>query len=213
MVYLVKVLKFKAGIQTIDAKSFIKHFRNFSKRRAQNLAISNPKVALDKTKNRTYSSQMVYALQILKVIESFVLLLSFSYFVGIGWFIACDLFDNELDDLSDNKLDSSFLRVYNLDVKHGTLLVVYSMTYFMSTTLMTIGLGDFHPHTNIERITCVFLMVIGVAIFSVINQQINFAMDRVQFINRPQRDAEEQLERFFCVLFRFNGNNRIDESL
>ena len=62
LVYLMKVFKFKAGIKIIDAESFIKHFRSFSKQRAQNLAKSNPQLASDKTKNQTYSTQMVYAL-------------------------------------------------------------------------------------------------------------------------------------------------------
>ena len=97
-------------------------------------------------------------------------LLSFSYFVGIGWFIACDLFENHLEELSNTEKNPSFLREYNLEDKHGNLFLAYSMTYFISTTLTTVGFGDFYPHSSIERISCVCLMVIGVAIFSVINQ-------------------------------------------
>jgi hypothetical protein len=43
-----------------------------------------------------------------------------------------------------------------------------ALTYFCTTTLTTIGLGDFHPVSNFERIAATILMVGGVACFSII---------------------------------------------
>jgi hypothetical protein len=40
------------------------------------------------------------------------------------------------------------------------------MVYYSFTTLSTIGLGDLHPHTNLERIFVAIIMMIGVSIYS-----------------------------------------------
>lgn len=43
-----------------------------------------------------------------------------------------------------------------------TLFEVYTaMTYYAFTTLSTVGLGDFHPKSNKERILCSFIMLFG----------------------------------------------------
>ena len=43
--------------------------------------------------------------------------------------------------------------------------------YFTFTTLSTVGFGDYNPKSNIERAALAFLMLFGVAIFSVIMGQ------------------------------------------
>ena len=40
--------------------------------------------------------------------------------------------------------------------------------YYSFTTLSTIGLGDFHPKHDFERIFCAIIMVGGVMVFSYI---------------------------------------------
>lgn len=43
--------------------------------------------------------------------------------------------------------------------------------YFALTTLSTIGFGDFHPVSPLERSTAAFILLFGVAIFSFIMGQ------------------------------------------
>jgi len=38
--------------------------------------------------------------------------------------------------------------------------------YYAFTTLSTVGFGDYSPRSNVERATCAFILVFGVAIFS-----------------------------------------------
>jgi len=40
-------------------------------------------------------------------------------------------------------------------------------TYFAFTTLSTVGFGDLAPRSDVERIACAFILMMGVAIFSV----------------------------------------------
>jgi hypothetical protein len=58
----------------------------------------------------------------------------------------------------------TFLDEY--DLNHGDDIVVVALTYFGTTTLTTIGLGDFVPKSNFERIICTIMMICGVAMFS-----------------------------------------------
>jgi hypothetical protein len=38
--------------------------------------------------------------------------------------------------------------------------------YFAFTSLSTVGFGDFHPISDLERLFCAFILVLGVLIFS-----------------------------------------------
>jgi hypothetical protein len=38
--------------------------------------------------------------------------------------------------------------------------------YFTTTTIVTVGYGDIGPHNIIEKIICIFLMLIGVISFT-----------------------------------------------
>jgi len=42
------------------------------------------------------------------------------------------------------------------------------MTYFSFTSLSTVGFGDFNPKSEGERLMCAFILLFGVAIFSVV---------------------------------------------
>ena len=48
-----------------------------------------------------------------------------------------------------------------------------TLTYFMFTSLSTVGLGDYHPRSNIERLIGALLLLFGVAITSYIMDNLN----------------------------------------
>ena len=41
-----------------------------------------------------------------------------------------------------------------------------AMTYYMFTTMSTVGLGDYHPENSAERLIMVIIMLVGVSITS-----------------------------------------------
>lgn len=78
--------------------------------------------------------------------------------------------------------------------------------YYSWTTLSTVGFGDFHPKSDIERVGIVFIMVIGVCIFRIMMDEIQtmiYQFKKLFFIDFEQN---EELNKFFGVLARFNGN-------
>lgn len=52
-------------------------------------------------------------------------------------------------------------------------------TYFALTTLTTIGLGDYHPKNNAERICMCFMMICGVATFTIIETNVDTAIRKI----------------------------------
>ena len=48
-----------------------------------------------------------------------------------------------------------------------------AMTYFTFTSLSTVGLGDLHPVSNIERLVGGFFLLVGVMITSFIIDSLN----------------------------------------
>lgn len=47
-----------------------------------------------------------------------------------------------------------------------------TLTYFSFTTLSTVGLGDLHPRSNIERLVGTVMMLFGVVLASFITETI-----------------------------------------
>ena len=85
----------------------------------------------------------------------------------------CELYEDFVDDTSYkfhtdiSDLDDNFLIYYKLYDKDAWNLVIVS-TYYSLTSLTTVGLGDYRPINNTERVVCTFILLFGVAIFSLI---------------------------------------------
>jgi ABC-type siderophore export system fused ATPase/permease subunit len=83
------------------------------------------------------------------------------------------------------------------------------MVYFGLTTLSTIGFGDLHPRSDAERVYTAIFLLCGVAVFS------NVMGIFIEYLTvYKEIDAEleenEQLEKFFGVLLRFNKNKPLN---
>lgn len=89
---------------------------------------------------------------------------------------------------------------------------VNQMIYFSFTTLSTVGFGDLHPKTNLERIVIAIIMVFGVSIFSYCLGEIVEMMREVYNLMTVSLHQDEELELFIGALRRFSGeeyeNNR-----
>ena len=85
------------------------------------------------------------------------------------------------------------------------MLIIF---YFSFTSLTTIGLGDYTPRSNAERIYIAFGLLFGVSIFSYIMGEL------VEMINHSQNyncfnEEEDVLARFFGVMKNFNNGQDI----
>ena len=101
----------------------------------------------------------------MKTSKLVLVILLIVYYVGLGWFVYCDLTEY-LFKHDDHEQDSDYFFTNFEFMKHSPLGGVIALSYYILTTLSTIGLGDLHPRSDYERVLMAFTMLSGVAIFS-----------------------------------------------
>jgi hypothetical protein len=107
---------------------------------------------------------------ILRFVSYIFAIFSLSYFIGVYWYIFCDLWMYGFhDDASLDPDQNYFIILYDLPNKSLTEAAI-SVQYYAFTTLSTVGLGDLHPKNNFERIICSILMLVGVTTSSLLVQ-------------------------------------------
>lgn len=114
----------------------------------------------------------------LKIIKLVIIILAISYFFGIGFLVVCEaVFDFQFNiniedfrsgNMSDEQNEAElFLSYFEFNNKDSIEVLIVS-TYFACTSLSTVGLGDFTPRGNVERFLGAFILIFGVAIFSLV---------------------------------------------
>ena len=73
------------------------------------------------------------------------------------------------------------------------------LMYFSYTTLSTVGFGDFNPRSDFERLVCILILLLGVAIFGLIMGDFQDMIDRFQKLDEEIEDGE-QLNMFFDTI-------------
>ena len=66
-----------------------------------------------------------------------------------------------------------------------------TLTYFMATTLTTVGLGDFHPRSNGERIAGSLIMLFGVSFTSLIMENLSKILKDIKESDKPFSQADD----------------------
>ena len=81
--------------------------------------------------------------------------------------------------------------------------------YFAWTTLSTVGFGDFHPKSNIERIFMSFTFLVGVTVFSYIIGELLETFEKTKSLFEENEDADN-LSKFNGLLTKFNVDKQLD---
>ena len=87
--------------------------------------------------------------------------------------------------------------------------ITIGLLYFSFTSLSTVGFGDYHPKNDIERICCAFILLFGVAIFSIVMQNFIDILTSLNEFEAELGDGDE-LTKFFGTIRKFNSNTPID---
>lgn len=111
----------------------------------------------------------------LKIIQIAIVIKFSSFFLGIFWLVLCEYQEIVFDDQDyfnlgdDHEYTQRFLIYFSL-INHEVTVFrrIIAVTYFAFTSLSTVGFGDFHPRSDAERLFCAFILLFGVAIFSLI---------------------------------------------
>ena len=85
-------------------------------------------------------------------------------------------------------------------------------TYYAFTTLSTVGFGDIAPQSDPERLMCSFVLLIGVAVFSVVLGDFMAILEAYKAIN-VELDESDALDSFFEMMAHFNQDVHLDHDL
>jgi hypothetical protein len=122
---------------------------NPSKTKSETQSVDNNKIMLQ-----------IKIMYMFRVVSLLLALLSLSYFVGTLFFIVSKYTTHSEEDFT-------FYNEYGMRELGDTDNLI-RVVYFSFTTLSTIGLGDFNPKSEIERIITIFILLFGVVCFSYI---------------------------------------------
>ena len=86
------------------------------------------------------------------------------------------------------------------------------MTYFAITTMSTVGFGDFHPRSNVERAIGACILFIGVAVFSYIMGNFSEILSDFLALNEGV-DHGDELTLFFGLMKRYNSSKPMELDL
>ena len=86
------------------------------------------------------------------------------------------------------------------------------VTYFAFTTLSTVGFGDYYPSSEVERLVGAFLLLFGVAVFSLFMGLFIEMIDKYKEVN-SELEYGDELARFFGLMNHFNGGVDIEVGL
>lgn len=82
------------------------------------------------------------------------------------------------------------------------------LMYFAYTTLSTVGFGDFNPRSDSERLFCILILLLGVAIFGLILGNFDEIIRRFHNLDH-EFENEDELNKFFDTL-KHQYNDGID---
>ena len=142
--------------------------------------------------------------KLLKTAQYVIIMFCLSYFTGLVWYVFCKL---------EISKDGGFLEHNEFDLRQSTNFQrIASLTYFLFTTLSTVGLGDFHPVTNSERILCSIIMLFGVMLTSLMIENLNNMVAELRALNKSMDDSG-RLHLFLSTIKKLNGDAKLQRDL
>jgi hypothetical protein len=132
------------------------------------------------------------------VFELFLYLLSVSHFLGCMWIYLGKVVEGSWirrpDELVtvDNNSDSD---------------VYISSTYWVITTITTVGYGDIKGYTPEEYIFTIFVQFLGMGVFSYLMNSINSLFDQEIKLSHIYDRRNEKMENWLRLLEKTRGKN------
>ena len=149
----------------------------------------------------------------LRTFRIIILITNVSFFFGIIWLIFCEhsshviTFFNPF--LYPKDREESFLEYFSLQSVSNQEEFIIAF-YFAFTSVTTVGLGDFHPRSDQERLLCSALLLGGVTLFSYIMGNFIFILNQFKGINKDI-EQEDKLMQFLTQLVFFNGGQPLSK--
>lgn len=218
--YLIKMLRIIRGFHLFDITNIMVFIKDYYKSRIMKMIENDPALGNDCNADNNCIELQLFISYTLKTLRLAIIILNVAYLTGVFWLFLAELINDFILDIdvtsfhayiSDEENPETFIGYYSLDDQSQAYNLIACM-YFAFTSLSTVGFGDFNPRGNIERLTCAFILLFGVAIFSYIMGNFIEILDQFQKFNEDLDDGDN-LNRFFGTLNNFNGQKPVDLQL
>jgi hypothetical protein len=192
----------------------------FYKRNYERNVELDPMLAFNTDLDQNKIEECLLTEYFLKIVRLVVIILALSYFFGIFFLVVCEAvldfqFEVQIQDFRDGNLNLDdypelFLTFGFSSLNSYEMLII--STYFACTSLSTVGFGDFTPRGNVERFLGAFILLFGVAIFSIVLGNLIDILGAFKEFHKDIGDGEA-LSQFFGTIKYFNNEQSLDLKL
>ena len=128
-------------------------------------------MSTDRLNDNNKIMQQIILIKGFQVLRIICVILFLSYYLGTIWFVMTK-------HTTTSETAYTFYNEYEADNHSGpeNMLIV---VYFMFTTLSTVGLGDYNPKSEIERLFMCLILLLGVTCFSYLLSVLTSIVDDV----------------------------------
>ena len=95
--------------------------------------------------------------------------------------------------------DQNFIDYFKLDMSKDFSERAIQMTYYMFTSLSTVGFGELHPRSNSERCIISFILLFGVGIQSYVLGNFVNMLKKLERLDATFEDGDN-LSKFFGLI-------------
>lgn len=172
--YIFKLIRLKQGLDNMDINKVLRVYKSNQQSQLAEFIEQDLVAANCKITDHTRIGRILAMSFILKTLKVIIVIASCSYFFGMAFKILIEIEAdlNNWDDYGNGNSDDQpehFTSFYGLDCVTGEdMFQVLVYFYFSFTSLSTVGLGDYNPRSDNERLFIAFGLLVGVAIFSYI---------------------------------------------
>lgn len=195
--------------------------KKFHKRSYEKNVELDPLLAYNTDLDQNKIEECLLTEYFLKIVRLVVIILALSYFFGIFFLVVCEAvfdfqYDIQIDEFRKGNLNLEdipelFLSYFNFNKLNSNEMLVIS-TYYACTSLSTVGFGDFTPRGNVERFIGAFILLFGVAIFSIVLGNLIEILGDFKEFHKDIEDGEA-LSQFFGTMKYFNNQQSLDHGL
>jgi hypothetical protein len=218
--YLIKLMRFQTGFKVIsNIQNIMNIFKKYYKNKIEHIIKTDTYLANNTELDNNNITTLMVIGYMMKILRLVLIIMNISFFLGIFWWIYCDLIrrfklylDPKYLELDKHKYNlENFIDYYSLDGNDPFFNTIVLM-YYSFTSLSTVGFGDYNPRSDEERAICALILLLGVAIFSYFMGILFEIIDSFRKLNDPIDEGDE-LTRFFGLIRKFNNNAPIDHDL
>ena len=170
--FLIKLLRIRKGMKMLDVTMLKFYIKAGLINRMERKIESDVHFANNMIEPMNPVESLMFSGYMLKSLQLTIILVNISYIMGMLFFILCEAvqdyhYDVNYQEMAEEDIENfepeNFIQYFQLYSKTaGENSVI--MTYYMFTSLSTVGFGDYHPRSNLERLVVSIILLFGVAI-------------------------------------------------